>query len=451
MGGQSRRSKCAWQMILAVTLGLIGALCLGFSLSAVPGNGLGVLHNLTSRDLPTDAGVPGGTTNRPGVQSGTWAHASVAYLGESHEVQVYLPASYPQYAPYPVVYLLHGHGMRLVLVAVEGDDSDIIASWYSRQAGLPLPDGPDWRVSFYDWFFEGVIPWVEEYYPVRSDPGGRAIAGFSMGGKGALSLAAHRPDLFCAAAAIAGVMDLRDYSSVFEIPDVYGRLAGSEIVYAADSPVELAPDLKGLSITLLHGDSDGLVNPEQSRKMHQALEGLGYTHLWEEIPGQDHEPVTTYEITRTFERVALALDTAYNLPSAWRYRFADDLVRQVYGATITKTDASTWTEVMSVTPLGFDAVSGDPFTLETAPIYAPSSVYTATFFDLGHSVTVTHQLITSQDGRLSIGIPAGRTRVSISAASLPEQILLPLILNRALAPAVLGCVAGLLGAPDWIP
>jgi S-formylglutathione hydrolase FrmB len=443
-------------------------LCLGFSLRAVPADGLGVLHNLGGHDLPADAGVPGATTNRPSIQNGTWVHAFVAYLGESHEVQVYLPASYPQHAPYPVVYLLHGRAMRLdmwerpdvedqadghrlVLVAVEGDDGDIIASWYSRQAGLPLPDGPDWRVSFYDWFFEGVIPWVEGHYPVRSDPGGRAIAGFSMGGKGALSLAAHRPGLFCAAAAIAGVTDLRDYSSVFEMPDVYGPLAGSEIVYAADSPVELAPNLKGLSITLLHGDSDGLVNREQSRKIHQALEGLGYTHLWEEIAGQDHEPVTTYEIPRTFERVALALDTAYNLPSAWRYRFADDLVRQVCGTTITKTDASTWTEVMSVTPLGFDAVSGDPFTLETAPIYAPSSVYTVTFFDLGHSVTVTHQLITRQDGRLSIGIPAGRTRVSVSTASLPEQILLPLILNRALAPAVFGCVAGLLGAPDWIP
>jgi S-formylglutathione hydrolase FrmB len=372
------------------------------------------------------------------AQAGAWIDTAVTYLGETHEVLVYLPATYPLQAPHPVVYLLHGHGQspswwkrsdvqgqadtnNLVLVAVEGDTGDIIASWYSRQADLPWPDGPDWGVSFYEWFFEGVLPWVESTYDVRTDPGGRAIAGFSMGGKGALSLAGYRPDLFSAAAAIAGVMDLRDYSAWFEISDVYGPLAGNEIVYASDSPVYLAPNLKGLSVTLLHGAEDGLVSREQSRKMSRALADLGYPHRWEEIPGQDHEPVSTYEITRTFERIAEALEAPYNPPTAWRYRFADDRMRQVYGTTITKTDLLTWTEVMSVTSLGFDADSGDAFSIATASLYAPLSPHTVTVDDLSREMGTVRVVTATHDGRLLLSLPAGRFRVTIDAVDRPER------------------------------
>jgi S-formylglutathione hydrolase FrmB len=376
-----------------------------------------------------------------------WVYTNVIYLGETHDVNVYQPAGYSDGAPYPVVYLLHGHGQTpemwrradvesqadlygTVIVAVEGDDSDIIASWYSRQTDLPWPDGPDWSESFYDWFFDGVLPWVEANYSVHTDPGGRAIAGFSMGGKGALSLAGHRPDLFVAVAGIAGVMDLRDYSTRFEIPDVYGPLAGNEIGYAADSPIELAPNLKGLSITLLHGAQDYLVNPEQSQRMSQRLDALGYPHLWEEIPGQAHEPVSTYEITRTFESLMAAFDAPYNPPVAWRYRLADDTTRQVYSTTLTKTDPLTWTEIMSVTATGFDTASGDGFSLTTASLYIPLADYVVTVTNVLEDSSVVSQVTADEEGRLSLGLPAGHHRAAISATALPERIYLPILFKQ---------------------
>jgi len=412
--------------------------------------------------LPTGTSEIAGLTDSCTALAGDWTYTSVTYLSETHEVSVYLPVDYPTDAPYPVVYLLHGHGMilgmwersdvkdqadqnGLVLVAVEGDDADIIASWYSRQAELPWPSGPDWKVSFYDWFFQGVLPWVESTYDVRADPGGRAIVGFSMGGKGALSLACHRPDLFSAAAGIAGVMDLRDYSTVFEIPDVYGPLVGNEMVYAADSPFDLAPNLKGVSLTLLHGAEDRLVDREQSRKMSQALDDLGYPHLWEELPGQDHEPVSTYEITRTLEQVSAALNTPYSPPAAWRYRFADDTIRQVYDTTLTKTDPLTWTEVMSMTTTGFEVVSGDAFSLTTAPQYTPLTGYVVTATDLSEGGSMIKQVIADEDGRLSLSLPAGRHRIAISAANLLERIFLPVIFKAA---PESGSLAGLCDLPD---
>lgn len=48
-----------------------------------------------------------------------------------------------------------------------------------------------------------LIPYVEGKYKVLRDRPGRALAGWSMGGYGALNLALKYPDVFCAAAVIS--------------------------------------------------------------------------------------------------------------------------------------------------------------------------------------------------------------------------------------------------------
>lgn len=433
-------------LVVALGFALLGLIWLGGLVSCTAGRQAATPTPSPNRDLAANTTEQANSTDLPLAQASGWVYTDVTYLSETHNVNVYLPVDYPAAAPYPVVYLLHGLWMHpemwerpdleqeadsrgMVLGAVEGDDTDIISSWYSRQSDLPWPDGPDWRVSFYDWFFQGVLPWVEANYSVRTDPGGRAIVGFSMGGKGALSLAGHRPNLFTAVADFAGVIDLRDFSTRFEISQVYGPLTGHELQYAADSPIELAPNLKGLSITLLHGaDDTEWVHYEQSRRMSQRLDDLGYPHLWEEIPGLEHD-VSTYEITRTFQRLTAAFDASYNPPVAWRYRFADDTTRQVYSTTLTKTNPLTWTEVMSITASGFDTVSGDAFSLTTAALYTPLANYAVIVTNLlegGEKVT----LVTADgNGRLSLGLPAGHHRTAISAADLTERIYLPMLIK----------------------
>ena len=199
------------------------------------------------------------------------------------------------------------------------------------------------------------------------------------------------------------------------------------MTYAADSPIELAPNLKGLFITLIHGDADTWVSHQQSRKMSQTLNDLGYPHFWKEIPGQDHEPITSYQINPTFEQLETAFGTPYSPPVAWRYRVADDLTRQVYDTVLTKTNPLVWTEVMSVTASGFDTASGDAFSLMTAPLYTPLASYTVAVIDLLEGGSTYSHVIADVNGRLSLAILAGQHRVLVQPKSVTAWAFLPLV------------------------
>ncbi|GBD09000.1 hypothetical protein HRbin22_01247 [Candidatus Thermoflexus japonica] len=318
-------------------------------------------------------GMPPTVAKAQGLSGGRWESWTVEWGGEAHEVRVYRPAGFPSHRPYPVVYLLSGWAMGLgmwerpdlqqaadaahvLLVALQGEDEGV-PSYYSIYSGLPWPGGSAWKVSFYNWFFQGVMPWVERRYPVRRDAGGRALVGFSMGGKGAFSLAAHRPDQFVAAVSIGGVLDLTLHDSE-ALRAVYGPRDANRFRYAADNPVELAPNLQGLSLLILHGAADPEVSPAHSRRMHETLQALGYPHIWEEIPGMGHE-VSTYTIERTFAVLREAFGRPRAVPSSWRYRFAAATARTVYRMTVIKSDPATWSEVWSISPEELEVRTGD--------------------------------------------------------------------------------------------
>lgn len=379
-------------------------------------------------------GLPTSTVASPAARDRAWQTDSVSYLGETHNALVYLPEGYPARSPYPVVYLLHGWAMGpdmwmrsdlqaeadrrgYVLVAPEGEAPGLTPSWYSCQARLPYPGGTDWQVSFCEWFFDGVLPHVEATYAVRRDAGGRALAGYSMGGKGALSLAAHRPDLFAATAAYGPIVDLRDYSGLYDIPAVYGPRDENALPYAADSPIELAANMQGLSIALFHGAEDTeWAHYSQSRRMHEALDALGYRHVWEELPDVEHD-VTTHMIAATCEMLDAAFSASPVQRTSWRFRFAGRRSWQVYDALLVKTDPLAWTEVLKVTTDGFRAVSGDAFRYVSAPEYEPLAGYSIAITDVSGERAMTQTAVADARGRLTVVLGAGEYDVSIALTS----------------------------------
>ena len=145
-------------------------------------------------------------------------------LGQPRELLVVLPPGYDPDAPvaYPVVYLLHGLGGEpqdwvthgkidavlgrlvaaggvrpLVLVAPDGDNG-----YWTDHLGAPGAPGPRWG----SYVAEDVVREVEARYRVRRDRAGRAIAGVSMGGHGAMSIGLVHPERFAAIVSLAGAL-----------------------------------------------------------------------------------------------------------------------------------------------------------------------------------------------------------------------------------------------------
>jgi S-formylglutathione hydrolase FrmB len=91
-----------------------------------------------------------------------------------------------------------------------------------------------------------VIPAVERSHP--RNRAHRAIAGFSMGGYGAMNLALRHRNLFRQVVSIAGYFHVDDPSRMF---------AGNARLIAANSPDRHVAAARGLRIMLTDGSRDG--------------------------------------------------------------------------------------------------------------------------------------------------------------------------------------------------
>lgn len=142
-------------------------------------------------------------------------------LGASVKYNVYLPSGYERsQAHYPVTYLLHGltdtytawdqkGGMREIT-------DELVESGESKAMVIVMPNagGPDvnniWNGyfnmpgwSYEDFFFEELLPAVEQKYRCGGKKEQRAVMGLSMGGGGSTSYSQRHPDQFCACYAMS--------------------------------------------------------------------------------------------------------------------------------------------------------------------------------------------------------------------------------------------------------
>ena len=147
-------------------------------------------------------------------------------LGDSPDraVKVYLPPDYYEDSlkHYPVIYLLHGYysdhdiwytgmtpsrdfayiGMDLksmmddlikegtvqpMIIVTPSSYNSFKGSWYANSSVTG-----NWE----DFIAEDVVSYTDNNYRTIASPGGRGIAGHSMGGYGAMKLAMKHPDLF---------------------------------------------------------------------------------------------------------------------------------------------------------------------------------------------------------------------------------------------------------------
>ena len=133
----------------------------------------------------------------PGARGGTRPRVSL----------IYLPPAIDRRRRYPVVYLLHGirgapysfpGGLRLTAAA-----DHLIAARRLRPfiavmppAGASASYGGEWTGIWERYVVRSVVPYADRTLPTIPQARGRAIAGLSAGGYGAVDIALRHPGLF---------------------------------------------------------------------------------------------------------------------------------------------------------------------------------------------------------------------------------------------------------------
>jgi len=226
-------------------------------------------------------------------------------IGASLPYNVVLPPDYDAAGRtnYPVIYLLHGlaghhdnwtskTGLvsyaaqhHMIIVTPEGNDG-----WYTDSATVA-------RDKYETYVLRELIPDVERRYRAIRKKQGRAIAGLSMGGYGALKFGVKYPNLFVFAASISGALDPVLHDDVkpgvawsFVRPSILG------VFGAANNPARRDNDLYRMlrevpakriaSLPFLYLDC-GTDDPflPTNRELRLILEQRKIPHEYRELPG----------------------------------------------------------------------------------------------------------------------------------------------------------------------
>jgi S-formylglutathione hydrolase FrmB len=250
-------------------------------------------------------------------------------LSTTTPLRVLLPTGYAKHPRrrYPVLYLLHGccnspasgaaswttagdaeadtAKLPLIVVMPDAGEGGMYTDWYNNGAGAE----PEWETYHVD----QLIPWVDSVFRTVAARPGRAIAGLSMGGFGAMSYAARHPDLFVFAASFSGIVDNHDALGDFQqfdeglaardggIPgSLWGRFATDSIRWEAHDPADLAMNLRGSSLQLRTGNGmpggaygggpsrTEMLAHRESVVLDQALDDLKIPHLWDDYGAGAH-------------------------------------------------------------------------------------------------------------------------------------------------------------------
>jgi len=142
-------------------------------------------------------------------------------LNMDRKYAIYLPPGYEtSQRSYPVLYLLHGAGDDQTGWVQFGEVQHIadkaIKEGKATAIIIVMPDANTGRRGYFndvnnewryeDFFFDELMPEVENKYRIKSEKRYRAIAGLSMGGGGSYFYAMHRPDLFSSACPLSAAV-----------------------------------------------------------------------------------------------------------------------------------------------------------------------------------------------------------------------------------------------------
>jgi len=236
-----------------------------------------------------------------------------------HEVRITLPVGYFDNPDmhYPVLYLLHGgaggssrqwtseggaaefitDGYPIIAVMPDGGKVGWYTDWVDQSTGFGCMDSSTAQ-NWEHFHLDQLIPWVDNNVRSIAQKSGRAVAGLSMGGFGAIHYAQERPDLFAYAASFSGALDLEDQGIRIVIEEQciehgfppagpFGLVIWPfDTVWKENNPLRRANDLRTVHVALYAGD--GIHDADMLERtvgwstyqMHLALDASGIPHFY---------------------------------------------------------------------------------------------------------------------------------------------------------------------------
>lgn len=220
--------------------------------------------------------------------------------GRIYPYTVYVPRDFATRSAWPVVLALHGAGER-------GNDG--VRQMQIGAAGA-LRAHPDWVPAIVvfpqapadtRWLGEpaeaAMLALDRAMAEFKGDPKRVYITGLSMGGYGTYHLALAHPDRFAALVVVCGgLLPHATTTAVQQSP--LTRQASDPYAFTAHA-------LRDHPIWIFHGDADGVIPVEESRRMAAALKAEGADVRYTEYAGVGHN----------------AWDRAYGDAAMWKWLF----------------------------------------------------------------------------------------------------------------------------------
>lgn len=216
-------------------------------------------------------------------------------MKQEFKALVFLPENYyTSKKAFPVLYLLHGY-------------TGYYNNWYKREPKLidyatqyqmiiVTPEGTydSWyldspihkKLKFETYIGKEVPNWIDLHYKTINDKQHRAICGLSMGGHGAMTIAADYSKTFGAASSISGVLDVRPFADKYRLMNKLGKFCEYPSRWYQASFVGKIDKIQKNGLTLMI--DCGLDDPfyEVNELVHQKLIKNGLEHDYVIRPGK---------------------------------------------------------------------------------------------------------------------------------------------------------------------
>ncbi len=355
-------------------------------------------------------------------------------------VRVLLPEGYRAHPRrrYPVLYLLHGSGGSETDWTTMGDAEQITAG---RPLIVVMPD-TDQNGYYSDWYNAGnfgppeyetydidqLIPWIDSHYRTIARRRGRAVAGLSMGGFGALSYAARHPDMFVSVAGFSPAANtnylpfivLQETGSSDGDPTVnlWGDRTTQEVRWRAHNPWDLAANYRGLQVSLRYGNGDpggpyGGGDPieagvhEMSTELDRRLTALGIPHLNDDYgPGGHAWDYWQRDLTEELPLVMKTFSDPPPRPRKVEFRAVEPRF-EAYGWHVRMhRKALEFAELAGASRHYFRIKGSGSATVRTPACY-PAGKRFVVSVTTAAGVRRTERLRSSRRGRLRIAVPLG--------------------------------------------